>query len=56
MIGSIYLVIMESTSLEISKSPMSISDFNLVFFMKVYILVLGLEKLKTVLKNKNMES
>lgn len=56
MIGSIYSVIMGPTSLEIPKLPMSISTFSIVFFIVGCILVPGLEKLKTILKNKNIET
>lgn len=56
MIGSIYAVIMGPTSLEVSKEPMSISTFSIVFFAIGCILVPALEKLKSVLKSKNTES
>ena len=56
MIGSIYSVIMGPTSLEIPKPPMSISTFNIVFFIIGCILVPKLEKLKELLKNKEVES
>ncbi|MCR8746800.1 DUF368 domain-containing protein [Romboutsia lituseburensis] len=56
MIGSIYSVIMGPTSLEVSKSPMSMSTFSIIFFAIGCILVPALEKLKSVLKNKNTES
>lgn len=56
MIGSIYAVIMGPTSLEVSKLPMSISTFSIVFFAIGCILVPTLEMLKSVLKNKNTES
>lgn len=56
MIGSIYAVIMGPTSLEVSKSPMRISTFSIVFFAIGCILVPALEKLKSVLKSKNTES
>ena len=56
MIGSIYSVIMGPTSLEISKSPMSISTFSIVFFIIGCTLVPALEKLKELLKNKEVES
>ena len=56
MIGSIYSVIKGPASLEIPKSPMSISTFSIVFFAIGCILVPGLERLKTVLKNKDIES
>ena len=55
MVGSIYSVIMGPMSLEVSKAPMSVSTFNIVFFAIGCILVPLLEKLKEVLKNKSKE-
>lgn len=55
MIESIYAVIMGSTSLEIPRPPMNISTFNIVFFAIGAILVLSLEKLRSVLKSKEIE-
>lgn len=55
MIGSIYAVIMGPKSLEIPKPPMSIETFSIVFFAVGVTLVPALEKLKTLLKNKNIE-
>ena len=55
MIGSIYSVIMGPMSLEVSKAPMTVSTFNIVFFAIGCILVPLLEKLKEVLKNKSTE-
>ena len=56
MIGSIYSVIMGPTSLEIPKPAMSISTFSIVFFIIGCTLVPALEKLKVLLKNKEIES
>ena len=56
MIGSIYSVIMGPTSLEIPKPPMSMSTFSIVFFIIGCTLVPALEKLKELLKNKEIES
>ena len=56
MIGSIYSVIMGPTSLEVPKAPMSIQSFSIVFFVIGCILVPALEKLKVLLKNKEIES
>ena len=56
MIGSTYAVIMGPTSLEIPKPSMDASTFSIVFFIIGCTLVPGLEKLKTILKNKNIES
>ena len=56
MIGSIYSVIMGPTSLEIPKEPMSISTFSIAFFVIGCALVPALEKLKSMLKEKEVES
>ena len=56
MIGSTYAVIMGPKSLEIPQAPMSISTFSIVFFAIGCTLVPALEKLKIVLKNKNIET
>ena len=56
MIGSIYSVRMGPTSLEIPKQAMSISTFSTVFFIIGCTLVPVLEKLKELLKNKEIES
>lgn len=56
MIGSIYAVIMGPTSLEIPRPPMSIQSFSIIFFIIGCTLVPALEKLKDVLKNKEIES
>jgi len=55
MIGSIYSVIMGPTSLEVSKSPMNVKYFSVVFFIIGCILVPALEKLKSALKHKELE-
>lgn len=56
MIASIYSVIMGPTSLEIPKPPMGIATFSIVFFIIGCTLVPALEKLKELLKNKEIES
>lgn len=55
MIGSMYSVIMGPMSLEVPKPPMSIYNFNVLFFVIGCTLVPALEKLKDLLKNKNIE-
>ena len=55
MIGSMYAVIMGPKSLEIPKPPMSVETFSIVFFAVGVTLVPALEKLKNLLKNKNIE-
>ena len=56
MIGSIYAVIMDPTSLEIPRPPMSLATFSIVFFAIGCTLVPALEKLKVILEKKNIES
>ena len=56
MIGSIYAVIMGPASLEIPQAPMSISTFSILFFAIGCTLVPALEKLKSVLKDKESET
>ena len=56
MIGSMYSVIMGPMSLEVPKTPMNIYNFNILFFVIGCTLVPALEKLKDLLKNKNIES
>ena len=56
MIGSIYSVIMGPISLEIPKPPMGMSTFSIGFFIIGCTLVPALEKLKELLKNKEIES
>ena len=46
MLGSIYSIIMGPTTLDIPKSAMSFSTFNILFFIIGGIVVLGLQKLK----------
>ena len=53
MIGSIYAVIMGPRSLEVPMPPLSISTFNIVFFVIGCTLVPALEKVKSVLEEKH---
>lgn len=55
MIGSIYSVIMGPTSLEIPKNPMTLESFSIIFFVIGCALVPALEKLKSMLKEKDAE-
>ena len=54
MIGSLYAIIMGPTTLEVSQSAMSLSNFNIICFILGGIIILGLEKLKKILKQKNI--
>ena len=53
MIGSIYAIIMGPTTLSVPKEPLSFSTFNILFFLLGGLIIMGLEKLKGFLKNKN---
>lgn len=54
MLEFIYAVIMVTTSLELSNGTMSISNFSVSFFVLECILVPILEKLKALIRNKNI--
>ena len=53
MIGSFYAIIMGPKTLTIPKEPMTFGTFSIVFFLAGALLIFGLEKIKTVLENKN---
>lgn len=55
MIESTYAVIMDPASLEITTSSNEYREFQYSIFAIVCTLITDLEKLKTVLKNKNIE-
>ncbi|WP_294373521.1 DUF368 domain-containing protein [uncultured Clostridium sp.] len=46
MIGSLYAVIMGPASLKIPKEPMSMNNFNILFFIIGGVLIIGLQKMK----------
>lgn len=52
MIGSLYAIVMGPTTLETSQNPMSLSTFNIIWFIIGGIIILGLEKLKKILEKK----
>ena len=52
MIGSIYAVFMGPTTLDVPKDPMTFKTFNFLFFIIGGVLILILEKIKTLLENK----
>ena len=51
MIGSLYAVVMGPTTLDIPKAPMSLSTFNIIFFIIGALIIFGLEKLKTIMQH-----
>lgn len=54
MIGSLYAIVMGPTTLEVSQSAMNLSTFNIIWFILGGIIILGLEKVKKILKQKNI--
>ena len=54
MIGSLYAIVMGPTTLEVSQSAMNLSNFNIICFILGGIIILGLEKFKKILKQKNI--
>ena len=53
MIGSLYAVVMGPTTLDIPQLPMTLSTFNIVFFLIGSAVIFGLEKLKLVMQHKD---
>lgn len=52
MIGSIYAIIMETTTLKVPQEPLSFSTFGIVYFIIGGLLILGMEVTKRKLANK----
>ena len=48
MIGSIYAVIMGPTTLDVPQAAMSWGEFNVLFFVIGGVVILGMQKLKTI--------
>lgn len=55
MIGSLYAIVMGPRTLEVPKDALSIETFNILMFLIGGLVVLGLEKIKNVLKEKHIE-
>lgn len=53
MIGSLYAIVMGATTLEVPQAPMNLKTFSIVFFIIGGAIIIGLEKLKTMLERKN---
>lgn len=51
MIGSIYAVIMGPTTLDVPQPAMGWSDFRILFFIIGGVVILGMQKLKTIKEN-----
>ncbi len=51
MIGSIYAVIMGPTTLDVPQPAMGWSDFSILFFVIGGVVILGMQKLKTIKEN-----
>lgn len=44
---------MGATTLEVPQAPMNLETFSIVFFIIGEAIIIGLEKLKTILESKN---
>lgn len=54
MIGSLYAIVMGPTTLDVPQDPMNISTFSIIFFIIGGAIIFGLQKLKTILENKEI--
>ena len=50
MIGSIYSIIMGPTTLDVPVDAINFSNFSILFFIIGGVVVLGLQKLKSILE------
>ena len=55
MIGSLYAIIMGPKTLEVPRDVLNIHTFNIIMFIIGGVVVMGLEKIKNVLKEKHIE-
>lgn len=55
MIGSLYAIIMGPKTLEVPRDALNIHTFNIIMFIIGGVVVMGLEKIKNVLKEKHIE-
>lgn len=55
MIGSLYAIIMGPKTLEVPRDALNIETFNIIMFIIGGVVVMGLEKIKNVLKEKHIE-
>lgn len=55
MIGSLYAIVMGPSTLENAQSPMSISTFNIIWFIVGCLIIYGLEKVRKILEKKNIK-
>ena len=53
MIGSLYAVFMGPTTLEVPQPPMSLSTFNIIFFIIGGAVIIGLEQFSKVIEKKH---
>lgn len=53
MIGSLYAIVMGATTLEVPQAPMNLETFSILFFIIGGVVIIGLEKLKTILESQN---
>lgn len=55
MIGSLYAIIMGPKTLKVPRDALNIHTFNIIMFIIGGVVVMGLEKIKNVLKEKHIE-
>lgn len=55
MFGSLYAIVMGPRTFEVPRDALSIDTFNIIMFIIGGIVVMGLEKIKNVLKEKHIE-
>jgi putative membrane protein len=51
MLGSIYAVVMGPTTLDVPQPAMGLGEFNIIFFVIGGVVILGMQKLKTMKEN-----
>lgn len=52
MIGSLYAIVMGPTTLDVPKAPINFETFSIIFFIIGGAIIIGLEKLKSILEKK----
>ena len=54
MLGSIYAVVMGPTTLDVPQPAMGLGEFNIIFFVIGGVVILGMQKLKTMKENQDI--
>ena len=53
MIGSLYAIVLGPTTLEVPQPALTLKSFSLIFFLIGGVVILGLQKLKTISTKKD---